>query len=162
MSFLRCPSCATEDSKVLDSRPVEEGQAIRRRRECNACGYRFTTYERIEAAPLLIIKKDGSREPFDSAKLLSGLLKACEKRPVALEDLEKLVAKIENNLRSSGDKEIKSTVIGEMVMEGLLELDEIAYVRFASVYRQFKDISKFMQELQSLIGDQTNNPNKEK
>lgn len=159
---MRCPSCSIEDSKVLDSRPVEDGRAIRRRRECNACGHRFTTYERIEAIPLLIIKKGGIREPFDASKLLSGLLKACEKRPVALSDLEKMVADIETKLRNSGDKEIQSSVIGEMVMEGLLELDEIAYVRFASVYRQFKDISKFMQELQSLLGEQPTDAAKKK
>ena len=120
------------------------------------CGYRFTTYERIEAVPLLVIKKDGSREPFDGRKLLSGLLKSCEKRPVALGDLEKMVTEIEATLRNSTEKEIPSSVIGEMVMEGLLVLDEIAYVRFASVYRQFKDIGKFMQELQSLIGEHPN------
>ncbi|HBQ64767.1 MAG TPA: transcriptional regulator NrdR [Clostridiales bacterium] len=142
---MKCPYCGTTDHKVIDSRPAEEGLAIRRRRECPSCGGRFTTYEKIEKIPLMVIKKDNSREPFDRDKLLKGLLKACEKRPV---DVEALAIEIENTLSNSLKAEVNSAEVGDMVMERLKKLDEIAYVRFASVYRQFKDVDSFMQELE--------------
>ncbi len=149
---MNCPFCGHPDSKVIDSRASDEMNAIRRRRECLICQKRFTTYERIEEAPLIVIKKDGRREPFDRQKVLNGLLKACEKRPVAFATLEKSVDTIERELRNRMDQEIKSAIIGELVMEGLKEIDDVAYVRFASVYRQFKDLAIFMQELQDLLG----------
>jgi transcriptional repressor NrdR len=148
---MRCPFCSDADSKVVDSRPTEEGTAIRRRRECNNCSRRFTTYEKIESLPILVIKKDGRRETFDSDKIMSGLLKACEKRPVAMKDLEAAVQDIEKQVYNSLEREITSNKIGEMVMDKLKTLDEVAYVRFASVYRQFKDINTFMDELNKLL-----------
>ncbi|MDP2858974.1 MAG: transcriptional regulator NrdR [Bacillota bacterium] len=150
---MKCPYCGYEDSRVLDSRPTEEGGAIRRRRECTACLRRFTTYERVEEIPLIVIKKDGRREPFDRNKILSGLLKACEKRPVSLERLERLVNDVEREMRNSLKGEVESREIGEMAMNRLKEVDEIAYVRFASVYRQFKDVGKFLEELEVLLQD---------
>jgi len=149
---LKCPFCGKPESKVLDSRPTEEGSAIRRRRECIACGKRFTTYERVEEAPLLVVKRDGRREAFDRAKVLNGMLKACEKRPIPLSALEQAVAEVERELRSSLRGEVRSVEIGERVMEKLREIDEVAYVRFASVYRQFKDVGTFLEELERLIG----------
>ncbi|MCL4425793.1 MAG: transcriptional regulator NrdR [Firmicutes bacterium] len=149
---MRCPYCGHEESKVLNSRPTEEGNAIRRRRECASCGRRFTTYETVEKLPLVVIKKDGRREAFDSGKILSGLLKACEKRPVPVATIQEVVKSIENDLRSQGETEVPSQKIGEIVMERLREIDEVAYVRFASVYRQFKDVSNFLTELERLIG----------
>ncbi|HOQ23242.1 MAG TPA: transcriptional regulator NrdR [Bacillota bacterium] len=148
---MRCPFCGQPDSKVIDSRASDEGVAIRRRRECLACEKRFTTYERIEEIPLFVVKKDGKREPFDRQKLLHGILKACEKRPVPFEELERLVDRVEKDLRNRMDQEVSSAEIGELVMDGLREIDEVAYVRFASVYRQFTDVDKFMQELQAII-----------
>ncbi|MCL4514353.1 MAG: transcriptional regulator NrdR [Firmicutes bacterium] len=148
---MKCPFCGQPDSKVLDSRASDEGSSIRRRRECIACGQRFTTYERVEEIPLLVIKKDGRRETFDRQKILNGLIRACQKRPVSLEQLEELAAGVEKELRSRLEREVTSGAIGEMVMERLLALDEVAYVRFASVYRQFKDIEKFEQELHKLL-----------
>ncbi len=148
---MKCPFCGQPDSKVLDSRASDEGSSIRRRRECVACGQRFTTYERVEEIPLLVIKKDGRRETFDRQKILNGLIRACQKRPVSLEQLEELAAGVEKELRSRLEREITSGEIGEMVMERLLARDEVAYVRFASVYRQFKDIEKFEQELHILL-----------
>lgn len=148
---MRCPFCSDADSKVVDSRPTEEGTAIRRRRECNSCSRRFTTYEKIESLPILVIKKDGRRETFNSDKIMSGLLKACEKRPVAMKDLEVAVQDIEKQVYNSLEREITSNKIGEMVMDKLKGLDEVAYVRFASVYRQFKDINTFMDELNKLL-----------
>lgn len=148
---MRCPYCGEMNTKVLDSRPAEDGQVIRRRRECEKCSQRFTTYERVEEIPLLVIKKDGKREVFDRHKVLNGVLKACEKRPIPMERLELLVEGVEQKLRNSFEKEVTSEEIGEQVMESLREIDEVAYVRFASVYRQFKDIGKFMQELQRLL-----------
>ena len=148
---MNCPFCGHPDSKVLDSRASEEGTAIRRRRECLECEKRFTTYERIEEIPLVVVKKDGKREPFDRQKILNGLLKACEKRSVSFETLEHLTDQVERELRNRMDQEVASTVIGELIMEALREIDEVAYVRFASVYRQFTDVAKFMQELQELI-----------
>jgi transcriptional repressor NrdR len=150
-----CPFCGAPDSKVIDSRASEEGNAIRRRRECFICVKRFTTYERIEEAPLIIIKKDARREPFNRQKIMNGLLKACEKRSVPYATLEKLVDQVERELRNRMDQEIRSTVIGELLMESLKGIDEVAYVRFASVYRQFKDLAIFMQELQELLGKRT-------
>lgn len=148
---MRCPNCQHKNSKVLDSRPVEEGRAIRRRRECEACGFRFTTFERLEAIPLIVVKKDGARQEFSREKLIRGLMKACEKRPVPIETIETIALEVERELRNSGVSEIDSKEIGEMVMERLSTVDEVAYVRFASVYRQFKDLSVFLDELKELI-----------
>jgi len=149
---LNCPFCGGLDSKVIDSRASEEGNSIRRRRECLFCQKRFTTYERIEEAPLIVVKKDGRREPFDRAKVLGGLVKACEKRPVTYGTLEKMVDSVERELRNRMEQEVTSSVVGELIMAGLKKIDEVAYVRFASVYRQFKDLEDLMLELQSLIG----------
>lgn len=151
---MKCPFCGYLESKVVDSRPTDEGSTIRRRRECIKCSKRFTTYEKIEHLPLFIIKKDGRREVFDSNKIMAGLLKACEKRPVAIKDLEGLVGDVEKTLYNSLEQEITSETIGQMVMERLKELDEVAYVRFASVYRQFKDINTFMKELEKLLNEE--------
>ncbi len=148
---MRCPTCDNEESKVVDSRPTDEGRSIRRRRECLGCGNRFTTYEKIEQTPILVIKKDGRREAFDPDKVLRGLLRACEKRPVALHQLERLVNEVNAELHNKMVREIRSEGIGEMVMNRLRELDEVAYVRFASVYRQFKDIKRFMEEIEGLV-----------
>jgi transcriptional repressor NrdR len=148
---MKCPFCFTADSKVVDSRPTDEGSVIRRRRECNSCGKRFTTYEKIENLPILVVKKDGRRETFDSRKIMSGLLRACEKRPVPIKELEAAVQDIEKQIYNSLEQEVTSQYIGEMVMEKLKVLDEVAYVRFASVYRQFKDINTFMEELNKLL-----------
>jgi transcriptional repressor NrdR len=150
---LKCPYCGFEDTKVLDSRPTEEGGAIRRRRECTNCLRRFTTYERIEDLPLIVIKKDGRREPYDRTKILSGLLKACGKRPVSLETMERLVDDVERDIRNSLRGEVSSWEIGEKVMERLKAVDDIAYVRFASVYRQFTDVGNFLNELERLLRD---------
>ncbi len=150
---MRCPYCAHEESKVIDSRPTDEGERIRRRRECLGCGKRFTTYEIIETVPVIVIKKDKSRESFDRNKLLRGLLRACEKRPVSIDTLERIVDDIEARLQNSLDREVTSGLIGEYAMEMLKEVDEVAYVRFASVYRQFKDINTFMDELRKLLKD---------
>ena len=151
---MKCPHCGYTESKVLDSRPADEGACIRRRRECLSCQTRFTTYERLETAPLVVVKKDGSRQAFDRAKILAGIVRACEKRPVTLSDMERLTDEIEARLRSSMENEVSSGVIGEMVMEGLKSVDEVAYVRFASVYREFKDINTFMGELKVLLKEQ--------
>lgn len=147
---MRCPFCNYEDSKVLDSRPADEGRSIRRRRECLECQRRFTTYEKVEEAPLFVVKKDGRREVFDGHKLLNGIAKACEKRPIPLYKMEGLVKDIEKELINTFEREIPSQRIGEMVMERLKQVDEIAYVRFASVYRQFKDIQTFLEEIKQL------------
>ncbi len=148
---MKCPYCAFEESKVIDSRPTDEGERIRRRRECLKCGKRFTTYEIIESLPIIVIKKDKTREVFDRDKLMTGLLRACQKRPVSVDALEKLIDEIEVSLHNSLDREVTSDRIGELVMEKLKALDEVAYVRFASVYRQFKDINTFMEELNKLL-----------
>jgi len=148
---MKCPFCSYSESKVIDSRPTDEGARIRRRRECLSCGKRFTTYEVIETIPLMVIKKDKSIEAFDRNKLLGGLLKACEKRPVTVEQLSKIVDSIEATLLNSLESEVTSLKIGEMAMERLKSLDEVAYVRFASVYRQFKDINNFLDELKGLL-----------
>lgn len=147
---MKCPFCGHDDSKVLESRHTEEG-SIRRRRECVACGKRFNTYERLEVPPLIVVKKDGRREAFDRDKLLSGVLRSCEKRPVALAQVEALVGEVERELRSSLDKEVPSVLIGERVMERLRSLDGVAYVRFASVYREFKDVNEFREQLEQLL-----------
>ncbi|WP_028783419.1 transcriptional regulator NrdR [Thalassobacillus devorans] len=148
---MRCPNCQFKNTKVLDSRPIEEGRAIRRRRECEQCGFRFTTFERIEEVPLIVVKKEGTREEFSREKLMRGLIKACEKRPVALEEIETIALEVEKELRNQGNAEVPSEDIGEMVMERLSKVDDVAYVRFASVYRQFKDINVFLDELKDLI-----------
>ncbi len=148
---MKCPFCGYEESKVIDSRPTDEGERIRRRRECLECGKRFTTYEMIESLPIVVIKKDGSRETFDRQKLLTGMLRACEKRPVSIEMLDRAISDIETVIQNSLDREVSSDKIGEFVMEKLKEIDEVAYVRFASVYRQFKDINTFMDELNKLL-----------
>ena len=148
---MKCPYCSFEESKVIDSRPTDEGERIRRRRECLNCQIRFTTYEIIESLPIIVIKKDKSREVFNRDKLLNGLLRACEKRPVSLEKLENVIDEIEAVLQNSLDREVSSDKIGELVMDKLKDVDEVAYVRFASVYRQFKDIGTFMNELNKLL-----------
>ena len=148
---MKCPFCGHADSKVIDSRPTDEGERIRRRRECLSCEKRFTTYEVVETTPLMVIKRDGSREAFDRAKLLSGMLKSCEKRPVSLSTLEASVGEIETTLQNSLEREVSSTEIGELAMEKLKNIDQVAYVRFASVYRQFKDINSFLSELKIIL-----------
>ncbi len=148
---MRCPFCLHADSKVLDSRSTEEGASIRRRRECGECGKRFTTYERLEEVPFMVVKKDGRREAFNRAKVLNGVLRACEKRPVSPDQMELLVDEVERRVRQNFEREISSEEIGQLVMDKLRDLDEVAYVRFASVYRQFKDINRFMDELQDLL-----------
>ena len=150
---MRCPFCSFSESKVIDSRPAEEGTTIRRRRECLSCGKRFTTYEIVERLPLLVIKRDGSRQAFDRMKLIGGMIKSCEKRPVHVSDLEKIADEIEQELQGSLDREVSSEHIGELVMNRLKDLDQVAYVRFASVYRQFKDISTFLEELNKLLAN---------
>ena len=148
---MRCPYCSYSESRVIDSRPAEEGTTIRRRRECLSCGKRFTTYEIIERLPLLVVKRDSSRQSFDRMKLISGMVKACEKRPIGVEEIERIADEIEQELQSSLEREVSSDQIGEMVMERLKALDQVAYVRFASVYRQFKDINTFLEELNKLL-----------
>ena len=148
---MKCPYCGFEESKVIDSRPTDEGQRIRRRRECLQCQKRFTTYEIIESLPIIVIKKDKSRETFNRDKLMTGLLRACEKRPVSFDTLDNMIDEIEVNIQNSLDREVSSERIGELVMDKLKKIDEVAYVRFASVYRQFKDINTFMNELNKLL-----------
>ena len=148
---MKCPFCTFPDSKVVDSRPDKGGATIRRRRECESCGKRFTTHERVEEILPLVLKKDGRREPFERMKVISGIQKACEKRPVSIETIERFVDRLETRLQESGEKEFASTAIGEWVMNELHDVDEVAYVRFASVYRSFKDINEFMAELQDLL-----------
>ncbi len=148
---MKCPYCGTEDSKVIDSRPTDEGERIRRRRECLNCAKRFTTYEIIESLPIIVIKKDKSRETFDRNKLLNGVLRACDKRQISINTLDNMIDEIESTIQNSLDREVTSVKIGELVMEKLKDIDEVAYVRFASVYRQFKDITTFMDELNKLI-----------
>ena len=147
---MKCPYCGYSESKGIDSRPTDEGERIRRRRECLNCAKRFTTYEVIETVPVVVVKKDKSREAFDRNKLLNGLLRACEKRPVPLETLERIVDEIETLLQNSLDREVPSTLIGTYAMDKLKKVDEVAYVRFASVYREFKDINTFMDELNKI------------
>ncbi|MDR0840962.1 MAG: transcriptional regulator NrdR [Christensenellaceae bacterium] len=150
---MKCRYCLSTDSKVVDSRPTEDGTSIRRRRECITCGKRFTTYEKIEEIPIMVVKKDGSREMFDSDKILMGVRKACEKRPVSAARQEQLVEDVARDVFNFLEQEVKSETIGELVMTRLKQVDEVAYVRFASVYRQFKDINTFMDELKLLLGE---------
>ena len=151
---MKCPYCGFNESKVIDSRPADENSSIRRRRECLSCARRFTTYETVESLPVVVVKKDGSRQSFDRGKVLSGMIRACEKRPVPVARLEKVAADIEQELQNSMEREISTEVIGERVMENLRAIDQVAYVRFASVYRQFKDIDSFMEELTKLLAEQ--------
>ena len=148
---MKCPHCGFQESKVVDSRHSEDGTSIRRRRECLNCQRRFTTYETVESLPVIVVKRDNSRQPFDRNKILNGMLRACEKRPVSMQDLENAVNEIEALVQNSLEREITTQYIGELVMERLKRLDEVAYVRFASVYRQFKDIHSFMQELNKIL-----------
>ncbi|MCD5003479.1 transcriptional repressor NrdR [Enterococcus saccharolyticus] len=148
---MHCPKCHHNNSRVIDSRQADDGRAIRRRRECENCGFRFTTFERLEETPLLVVKKNGGREEFNREKILRGLIRSAEKRPVAMEQMEQIVDHVESRIRALGENEISSTEIGEYVMEELVDLDEIAYIRFASVYRQFKDMSVFLKELQDIV-----------
>lgn len=148
---MKCRYCASIDSKVIDSRPTDDGSSIRRRRECTGCGKRFTTYEKIEELPIMVIKKDGRREPFDSEKILDGVRRACQKRPISSTMQDKLVEDVVREVFNSLDQEIPTTQIGELVISRLKEMDDVAYVRFASVYRQFKDINTFMNELEMLL-----------
>ncbi|HIX13162.1 MAG TPA: transcriptional regulator NrdR [Candidatus Anaerofilum faecale] len=152
---MKCPYCSASDSKVIDSRPTEDGEKIRRRRECLKCGRRFTTYEIVERVPIIVVKKDGSREEFDRQKLLGGMLRACEKRPVSYQMLEAAVENIEQAIRAEYEQEVTSIHIGELAMAELKKVDEVAYVRFASVYRQFSDINTFMEELREILNDRT-------
>lgn len=148
---MKCPFCSSDEDKVIDSRSSNEGKSVRRRRECLKCDKRFTTYEYVEEIPLMVIKKDGRRESFDRNKILNGILKACEKRPVSMEKVEAVVDRVEKEIQKTFDKEVKAQELGELVMEHLHKIDEVAYVRFASVYRQFKDINQFMRELKDLL-----------
>ena len=152
---MKCPYCGYSESKVIDSRPADDGASIRRRRECLSCAKRFTTYETVESLPMVVVKKDGSRQSFDRSKVLGGMIRACEKRPVPLAELERIADSVEQELQNGLDREITTTHIGELVMEKLRGLDQVAYVRFASVYRQFKDIDTFMHELNKLLADKT-------
>ncbi|ATP41409.1 transcriptional regulator NrdR [Solibacillus sp. R5-41] len=152
---MRCPTCQYNGTRVVDSRPVDDNKEIRRRRECESCSFRFTTFEKIEETPLIVVKKEGSREEFTREKVLRGLIRACEKRPVPLDHLEELVMDIEKELRRVGNAEVRSEDVGEMVMDRLAKIDEVAYVRFASVYRQFKDITVFIEELKDIMTRQS-------
>lgn len=152
---MKCPYCGEPDTRVIDSRPTEDGEKIRRRRECNLCKKRFTTYEIVETVPLMVVKKDRSRQAFDRQKLVNGILRACEKRPVSYQMIDQMVENIEQNLLSSYEREVTSIHIGELAMDELKKVDEVAYVRFASVYRQFGDIDTFMEELKSLLDTRT-------
>ena len=149
---MKCPYCDNTDTKVIDSRPTEDGRAIRRRRGCERCGKRFTTYEKIEESVIMIIKKDGRREAFDRSKVASGIIKACEKRPVSMDQIDKITGDIERGLNNLMEKEVRSDFIGELVMDELKKVDEVAYVRFASVYRQFTDVNTFIKEIEKLVG----------
>ena len=150
---MKCPYCGHPENKVIDSRPADENASIRRRRECLSCARRFTTYETVESLPMVVIKKDGSRQSFDRQKMLRGMIRACEKRPVTLAELERIADEIEQELQNSMEREIRTEIIGEKVMERLRKVDQVAYVRFASVYRQFKDIDTFMAELNKLLAE---------
>ena len=150
---MKCPYCGHPESKVIDSRPADENASIRRMRECLSCARRFTTYETVESLPMVVIKKDGSRQSFDRQKMLRGMIRACEKRPVTLAELERIADEIEQELQNSMEREIRTEIIGEKVMERLRKVDQVAYVRFASVYRQFKDIDTFMAELNKLLAE---------
>lgn len=155
---MKCSSCGHKSTKVLDSRPIEEGSSIRRRRECEQCGFRFTTFEREEAIPIIVIKKDGVRQEYSREKLMRGLIRACEKRPVSLEQIENIALNVEKEIRNIGASEVESKEIGAIVMDLLAKVDDVAYVRFASVYRQFKDITVFLDELKELIDRDKDTP----
>ena len=148
---MKCPFCKVDDDRVVDSRASGDGFAIRRRRECGSCGRRYTTYERIEESPIRVVKKDGSREPFDRRKILSGMMKACEKRPVSFDNLEQIVTRIEQQVTEQFDREVPSTFMGRLVMREIRKVDQVAYVRFASVYRDFKDVAEFMDEIRPML-----------
>ena len=150
---MKCPFCDNDDTKVIDSRPTEDGHAIRRRRGCDKCGRRFTTYEKVEEIIMMVVKKDGRREAFDRSKVLNGIIKACEKRPVSMSDMEAMTDEIEKALSNSMEKEVESYYIGELIMNQLKNVDEVAYVRFASVYREFKDVNAFMEELAKFLNN---------
>jgi len=152
---MKCPHCGYKEDKVVDSRSTAEESAVRRRRECLKCGKRFTTYEYVEEVSLMVIKKDGRREPFDRKKALAGIIRACEKRPISVEKMEELVTQVERAIQKKSDREIQSSKVGELVMDKLKSLDHVAYVRFASVYRQFKDVGQFMEELKSILGKES-------
>ena len=154
---MKCPFCSHENTRVIDSRPAEDNNSIRRRRECDECGKRFTTYEKIETIPLIIIKKDNNREAYDRAKIEAGVLRACHKRPVSAQQITTLVDEVENEIFNREEREIPSGTIGELVMNKLKDLDAVAYVRFASVYREFKDVNTFMDELKSVLNDKNHN-----
>ena len=148
---MKCPYCGSEETRVTDSRPVEESNSIRRRRQCDSCGKRFTTYEKIETIPLVVIKKDHTRQQYDRAKIEAGVMRACYKRPIPVDEIKKMIDRVETELYNQGGGEVKSAEIGEKIMDGLKELDPVAYVRFASVYREFKDVGTFMYELKKII-----------
>ncbi len=154
---MQCPRCHHNSLKVVDSRPADEGRAIRRRRECENCGYRFTTFERIEQTPVLVVKKNGTREEFNREKIMRGLVRAAEKRPVTIDQMTEIVDKIEHDIRQTGENEIRSEAIGELVMKYLAGVDDVAYIRFASVYREFKDMSVFMKEVQEMMARENDN-----
>ena len=154
---MRCPFCDNQETKVIDSRPTEDGHAIRRRRECERCSRRFTTYEKVEEVILMVVKKDGSGEAFDRRKIMNGIIKACEKRPVTVATIENMVDQIERGLNNMMEKEIDSSFIGELIMDQLKDVDQVAYVRFASVYRQFTDVNTFVAEIEKLLGKQKGN-----
>lgn len=154
---MRCPFCDNQETKVIDSRPTEDGHAIRRRRECERCSRRFTTYEKVEEVILMVVKKDGSREAFNRQKIMNGIIKACEKRPVTVATIENMVDQIERGLNNMMEKEIDSSFIGELIMDQLKDVDQVAYVRFASVYRQFTDVNTFVAEIEKLLGKQKGN-----
>ena len=154
---MRCPFCDNQETKVIDSRPTEDGHANRRRRECERCSRRFTTYEKVEEVILMVVKKDGSREAFDRRKIMNGIIKACEKRPVTVATIENMVDQIERGLNNMMEKEIDSSFIGELIMDQLKDVDQVAYVRFASVYRQFTDVNTFVAEIEKLLGKQKGN-----
>ena len=157
---MKCPYCGEENTKVIDSRPAEENNAIRRRRQCEVCKKRFTTYEKVESIPLIVIKKDNIREPYDRSKIEAGILRSCHKRPVSYEQIVSAVEDVENAVFNMEQKEVSSAVIGELVMDRLKKLDQVAYVRFASVYRQFKDINTFMEELAKMLNEKNNEQEK--
>ncbi len=148
---MKCPFCGEDNTRVIDSRPADDNASIRRRRECDECGRRFTTYEKVETIPLIVIKKDKNREPYNRGKIESGVLKSCHKRPVSVDQIEKCVDRIETKVFNMEEREVESTVIGEIVMDELMRLDQVAYVRFASVYREFKDVNTFMNEIKKLL-----------
>ena len=152
---MKCPFCSAEDTRVIDSRPADENTAIRRRRQCEVCGKRFTTYEKLETMPMMVIKKDMSRVPYDRSKIEAGIIHSCHKRPISTSQINRMVDEIENEIFATGEKEVPTSRIGELVMDKLKSVDQVAYVRFASVYRQFKDIDTFMHELNKLLADKT-------